>query len=625
MSILSRLRNVFRGERLNSEIDEELDSHIDEAIQLGRDPDEARRAFGPALLRREESRDARLIAWADSLRADVVFGWRQLVKRKVTSGAAILSLALAIGASTSAFRLIDALLLRPLPVANADRLYTVARTGIGFDGKPASFDGWAYPDFQLMRAAVKGEAELIAVSYAQLTDITYQSDREMEKAYLQYVSGWMFPSFGLVPAAGRLFTEDDDRKAGAHPYAVLSYDYWTRRFGRDPAVVGRTLHLGDRIYEIVGVGPATFTGTETGTVTDVFVPAMMHPAAVRNDSTWHRTLAILQPGVAEEPVRQQLHVTSRAFEMERAKGFKGMSKANVERFVNQTVVIDPAASGASGLQNDYRRSLLALGVLAGLVLLIACANVANLMTAQAAARAREMALRVSLGAGRGRLVQLVLVESACLAFLSGACGGLFAWWSAPFVVGKINPANNPARLALPVDWRVAAFGLALTLFVTLLFGLAPALRASGVKPASALKGGDDPHSHRRLMHLLIGAQVAFCFLVLFVTGLFVVTLERLSSRPTGFVADRLLAVDTVAQGLQPAVVWDQLADKLRSLPGVENVVLAGTTLLGGQLVERFRVGGWRASRPGARIFPGHFAGILQRHEAALARGYRLPS
>ena len=180
------------------------------------------------------------------MRADAVFGWRQLMKKKVTSAAAILSLALAIGACTSAFRLIDALLLRPLPVASPERLYALYRQGIGFDGRAQTFDGWAYPSFQRMRAAVKDQAELLAVSYAERMDLTYKSDQEMEKAYLQYVSGWMFDSFGLRPALGRLFTENDDLKPGAHPYAVLSYDYWTRRFGRDAKVIGRTFRMGDR-------------------------------------------------------------------------------------------------------------------------------------------------------------------------------------------------------------------------------------------------------------------------------------------------------------------------------------------------------------------------------------------
>ena len=583
MSMWSRIANAIRGERLSREIDEELKSHLDEAIDHGRDPAEAHRSFGSALRYTDESRDVRLIAWLDSLRADAVFGGRQLMKKKVTSAAAILSLALAIGACTAAFRLIDALLLRPLPVAGADRLYAVAREAF-FDGKTQSFDGWAYPSFRLMRAAVKDQAELIAVSYAERTDLTYRSDAEMEKAYVQYVSGWMFGTLGLRPAIGRLLTENDDLKPGAHPYAVLSWDYWSRRFNQDPRVVGHTFRMGDNLYEIVGVGPERFTGTETGTVTDVFVPTMMHPAVVHDDWTWHRTLAQLKPGVAGGTVRAKLDATSHAFEEERAKGFTGMSKQDIEKFLDQTLVLEPAAGGVSDLQTGYRRSLVALGVLVALVLLIACANVANLMTAQAASRAREMALRVSIGAGKWRLVQLVLVESAMLAFVSGAMGGLFAWWAAPFVVGMINPADNPARLFLPADWRVLAFGLALTLGVMLLFGLTPALRASSVKPASALKGGEDPHTRRRTMHVLIAAQVAFCFLVLFVAGLFAATFERLSNRPLGFVADRLLTLDTVAQRDEPPVFWDQVADHLRRVPGVESVALAGWPLLGG--------GGW---------------------------------
>jgi predicted permease len=587
MAWWTRITNVFRGDRVNSEIDEELQSHIEEAIEQGRDPAEARRAFGSALRAREDSRDVRLAAWLDSLRDDAVFGWRQLKKSKVTSLAAILSLALAIGACTSAFRLIDALLLRPLPVTEPDRLYSLSRQGIGFDGKPQTFDGWAYPAFQLMRAAVKDQAELIAVSYAERMDLTFGSDPEMEKAYLQYVSGWMFYSFGLRPTVGRLLREDDDLTPGARPYAVLSYDYWTRRFGQDPSVIGRTFRLGERVYEIVGVSPEKFTGTETGTVSDIFVPTMMHPAVVRDDSTWHRSLARLKPGVEVEPVRARLHATSRAFEMERAKGFTGMTKESIDRFIDQTLLLESAAAGTSRLQHDYRRSLAALVGLVALVLLIACVNVANLMTAQAAARVREMALRVSIGAGRRRLVQLVLVESAILSFLAALLGGFFAWWSAPFVVSRINPPDNPARLDLPADWRVLLFGLALTLAVTILFGLAPALRASAVKPMSAIKGGEDPHSRRRLMHALLAVQVAFCFLVLFAAGLFAATFQRLSHRPVGFSAERLLTLDTVATGPQSAVVWEQVAGRLSALPGIEKVALSGWPLLGGNAWNGF--------------------------------------
>jgi len=581
MLFWSRIANVFRADRLTREIDDELRSHIEEAVAQGRDPVEARQAFGSALRRREQSRDLRLMPWLDSVSADARFGWRQLSKRKVTSAAAILSLALGIGACTSAFRLIDALLLRPLPVAHPDRLYDLYRQEIGWDGKPGTFDGWAYPVFSQMRAAVKDQAHLIAISYAERTDLTYRSDQEMERAYTQYVSGGMFGAFGFHPSIGRLFTERDDLEPGAHPYAVLSHDYWTHRFGQDPTVVGRTLRMGDRLYEIVGVAPEGFTGTEPGTMIDIFLPTMMHPSVTRSDSTWHRTLAVLKPGVAVEPLRQRLNALSLAFERERAKGFVNMSPQSIENYLHQTAMLEPAPSGVSDMQNSNRRSLAALGVLVGLVLLIACANVANLLTAQAAARAREMALRVSIGAGRWRLVQMVLVESALLAFLAAAIGAAFAWWSAPLVVRMINSPDNPARLLLPADWRIVGFGLMLTIGVTVVFGLTPALRASSVKPVSALKGGEDPHSRRRMMHSLIATQVAFCFLVLLVAGLFATTFARLSNQPTGFSVDRLLTLDTVAARSQPPVFWNQVADHLRTMPGVQAVALAGWPLLSG--------------------------------------------
>src|SRR5579883_3372154 len=587
MSLWSRAVNLFRSERVSREIEEELATHITEGIAEGRDPAEVRKALGPALQIREESRDLRMIPWLDSLRSDFVFGCRQLVKRKVTSAAAILSLALAVGSCTGAFRLIDALLLRPLPVRNPEQLYDLTRHAIGFDGKPGTYDQWAYPAFRRMRDAVKDEAELIAISSTLTVELTYQSDQEMEKANLDYVSGGMFESFGLRPAAGRLLRASDDVTPGAHPYAVLSHDYWSRRFGTDPNVVGRTVRIGDGVYEIIGVVQAPFTGTSPGTVTDIFLPAMMSGKTERNDATWMRTMVRVKPGAAIGPLQARLNAISHAFEEERAKQFAGMNKAQAARFLAETVTLEPAAAGVSNLQGDYRRSLLALGVLVALVLLIACANVANLMTAQASARVREMALRVSIGAGRARLVQLVLIESACLALLASALGGLFAWWSAPFVVGMISAPGKPIQLLLPVDWRVFAFGLLLTAAVILLFGLAPALRASGVKPASALKGGEDVHARRRLMHGLIAVQVAFCFLIIFVAGLFVATFDRLSNRPMGFSADRILVLDVSPSRPQPAVVWDEVADRLRGAPGVQNVAIAGWAVFTANSMNNF--------------------------------------
>lgn len=586
MPLWTRLANVFRAERLTREIDEELQSHIDEAIEQGREPGEARQSFGPMLRNREESLDVRMITWLGSLRADVVFGWRQLMKKKVTSAAAILSLALAMGACASAFRLIDALLWRPLPIANPERLYSIAFKGQpAADGTPRTYDSCSYPMFRQMRAAVKEQAELSAVSmYNGLVDITYGSDEDMEKADLQYVSGGMFGSFGVHPELGRVLTENDDLQPGAHPVAVLSYDYWSRRFGRDPKVVGRTFRMGNDIYQIAGVAEERFTGTETGWRTDVFVPmAMKNPRILASlNNFWLRTLVKLRPGVAAEPVRDKLRAVFRAIQEERVKGFPAQSKRDRERFFEERLLLEPAAAGRSNLQRDYRQALAVLGLLVALVLLIACANVANLMTAQASMRAREMALRVSIGAGRWRLVQLVLIESVWMAFLAAAIGAMFAWWSAPFILGRINAPGYAVRLVLPADWRVLGFGLALACGVTLLFGLTPALRASAVKPASVLRGGEDPRSRRRLMHALIAAQVAFCFVVHFVAGLFVASFERLSSQPTGFSAERILNLEALTEPPQLPVFWHEVAEHLRTVPGVEKVALIGWPLMSGE-------------------------------------------
>jgi predicted permease len=584
MSLWSRISNAVHGERLNREIDEELQSHMEEAIASGRDPGDARRAFGSALRARESSHSIRAAGWLESLLADLRFGWRQLCRNKVASAAAVLSLAVGIGSCCGAFRLIDALLWRPLPISGSSRLYVLASRMTGLYGKPAEDSYWATPDFNLMRDAVEDQADLVAISDADRTDITWSTGNAMEKANVVYVSGNMFPLFGLEPALGRLFSPADDRGPGLDPYAVLSWDYWNRRFGRDPGVLGRSLHIGDQIFQIIGVGPREFTGTETGTVSDVFLPLNMSDLATEESVTWHHIFLMLKPGVnpatALEPLRQHLSAVSHAFEAGCATCLRGLSPADKDRYLHQSLVFHPAGAGISDLQKDYRRSLGILGLLAALVLVIACVNVANMMTAQAAARAHEMALRISIGAGRRRLVQLILCQSALLALLASMPGALFAAWSAPFVLSRVNLPDNPARLALPADWRVLLFGFAVMALVVLLLGLLPALRASAVRPVAALKGGEDPHAPRRLMRGAIVLQVAFCFLVLFLSSLFVASFRRLENRPLGFSTDRILLLETVADKGQLPVVWNQTAEALHAAPGVDSVAISSWPLLG---------------------------------------------
>jgi hypothetical protein len=217
MPLWSRISNALRGERLNREIEEELRSHIEEAVASGRDPEEAHRAFGSALHAREASHGIRVAGWLESLLADTNFGWRQLCRNKVTSVAAVLSLALGIGSCVAAFRLIDALLWRPLPISGASKLYVLSRKIIGLYGKPFEDGHWATPEFKLMRDAVKDQADLIAISDADRTDINWSTDDDMEKAHVAHVSGNMFGLFGLEPALGRLLAPADDRGPGLDP------------------------------------------------------------------------------------------------------------------------------------------------------------------------------------------------------------------------------------------------------------------------------------------------------------------------------------------------------------------------------------------------------------------------
>jgi putative ABC transport system permease protein len=585
--LMRRLRAMLNGGGVDAEMDRELATHLqlieDEMMRKGATPEEARRLarikIGGVEQVRTMHREERGLPFVESVAADVRFGWRQLMKRRVTTLAAVLSLGLAMGSCAAAFRLIDALFLRPLPVAHPERLYALHREVIDPTGAIHSSDSWAYPDFVRMRNAAKSEADLIAASYNDRYDLTYKTDDEIEKAYLQYVSGSMFSSFGLQPTLGRLLTQADDRTPGASPYAVISYDYWNRRFGRDPNIIGRTFHLGEQDFEIVGVGPKEFTGIEPGTATDIYLPTMMHRWVTRDDASWHRTLALVPPGTAMEPLREKLEAVSRGFETERSKSWTGEPAQEVAMILAAKLLMDPAKAGVSALQDQYRHAMTWLGVLVFLVLLIACGNVANLMTAQAASRAREMALRISIGAGRVRLMQMVMIESAMLGMIAAGLGSVFAWWAAPMVVRSVSPASDPARLALPADVRVLMVGLLLILAVIVLFGLAPALRASATQPTMALKGGEEPKAKRRSMYVLVAAQTAFCFVVLFLAGLFAVTFQRLSSQPMGFEPKGLLLLETDAPHGQTPEAWAQMAEQLRAMPGVTDVAESGWPLL----------------------------------------------
>jgi predicted permease len=450
------------------------------------------------------------------------------------------------------------------------------------NGQQRPVSWFDYPQFRYLRATLSQEADLIAISEPRRNAVIYGASEEGEKSWNQMVSGWMFSSFGLRPALGRLLLPSDDTKPGGSPVAVLSYSYWSSRFNRDPKVIGRNFRIGRDLYQIVGVCEPGFTGTDPGTMTDMFLPTMMNSKAINNRHWgWFRTWLRLQPGVSREAVTNKLRSAERRWRVEEVQTWDTKpSQRELTEFLNAAVQLEPASAGFSGLQSDYRKALLALGGLVGLLLLIACGNMANLMMARAAARSREMALRVSIGAGRRRLMQLMLVESFALAAIASVLGLAFAWRAAPFVVEHINPPSNPARLALPADWRVASFAIVLALAVTALFGIAPALRASATTPMKTLRG-EEVRSRRRVMRALIGGQVALCFLVQFLAGLFIATFDHLSRQPLGFSADRVLAIEANTANNQVSTNWEGLVRQLRATPGIQTAAVCSWALMTG--------------------------------------------
>jgi putative ABC transport system permease protein len=588
---LNRVAALFYQRRSDDDLEQELASHVALAREAAErrggvtsDPQRAaRRQTGGTAQAMEALRDQRGVPSIHALSSDIVFGWRQLNKHRSASGAAILSLGLAIGATTAGFRLVDAVLLRPLPVRDPGSLSYVAFTIHDSQNREEELDDFDYPTYQKYAEVIGRRADVMIVGMSAPQENVLISG-DPETVFRQYLSGNVFPSFGLQPAAGRLLMPSDDDPPGAHPVTVLSYDYWTRRFARAPGAIGQTIRVGRQAFEIVGVAPKGFFGTEPGRTTDLFMPATMNEPALKSPGwSWFRLWVRPQPSVGTAEIQQLLQTAFTDQHRREASGFPPeTSRQRIEAHLNERIFLVSAASGASGIQKNFRRPLWVLAALVSLVLLIACTNVANLLLAQALSRGREMALRVSIGAERWRLVRLVLVESALLAIAATAVGTLFGSWAAPMVVSMLASTDNPVRLVLETDWRAIAFSLTLATSVTCLFGLAPAIRASSFGPLMALKGGSDPRGHRRVMKSLVAAQMAFCVFVLFVAVLFAATLTRLLRLPLGFSHEHVLLIDAQLPGKpQPVETWTQIIDRLRQSPGVESATFSGWTFLSG--------------------------------------------
>jgi predicted permease len=542
---------------------------------------------------RERSRDVKVSGWLDALFNDTRFGLRMLRKDLLVSSAAVLSLALAMGACIAAFSLIDALVLRPLPVHDPDSLIHLTYPHFIEDtntdqGEIASF---SYPLFERLRAAGRDRVSLFAVGYQGPTKAIFADSPDRDDSiYPQFTSGNTFAELGIVPAAGRLLTAADDEKPGAHPVAVLSHGFWMRRFGGDTGVIGRWVTIERKQFQIIGVAREGFTGVEPGIRTDLWVPMMMgeSEALTNGGWQWFRVLGRLRSGVDGDQARALLQPVFSDFRRERLREFRHDEKEERrERYVRTPLFVRSASTGPSSLRASFERPLWILAAVVGLVLLIACSNVANLLMARGAAREREMALRISIGAGRGRLLQQLLVESGLVAGFACALAALFATVAAPVIVSMLGAPEAPVYLELTPDWRLLGFVVATAVTAALLFGLTPALRASNVSPIAALKAtGGRTSSRGQVLRPLLAAQVAFSLTILFIAGLLTVSFTRLTRIELGFDKSGLTLVTIASSSNEdnPAVkrvVVEQIRDRVRGVPGVSAASLSRWALFDG--------------------------------------------
>jgi predicted permease len=524
----------------------------------------------------------------DTLWQDLRYGARMLVKARGLTAVAVLSLALGIGANTTIFSLINALFLTPVPVADPATLVNLYTTDERNTGGSNDFLPTSRANFLDYRDQSASFAGITGVTFSQVALAGAGGKPEQVDGLL--ATGDYFDVLGVEAAHGRVFGPDDDRTPGAHPIAVLSHGLWKRRFGADPSIVGRELRLNNHPFTVIGVAPEGFRGTQVLGGPDLWVPAMMYRELLsgfmlenfeeRRALLWFVT-GRLKPGVGIDKAVAELRTIAARLEREYPDDNRGRS-----------VTLVPLAQSAI---NPANRSnfIMAGGLMmtvVGLVLLIACANVANLLLARATARRREIAIRLSLGAGRGRLVRQLMTESLLLALLGGAAGLLVAFWGRDLLLA-FRPPNLPLdRLDVPLDESVLLFTLALSLVTGLLFGLAPALHASRPDLAVDLKdrSAQPSGSARRfsLRGALVVAQVALSLVSLIGAGLFLRSLRNAQRIDPGFEAQNLLVTgfDTTTTGYDTARAREfqrLVLERAAALPGVRSAALTTTQPMGG--------------------------------------------
>jgi predicted permease len=559
---------------------------------------------------------------------EVRLALRTLAKAPLFTGIAVLSLALGIGANTAMFSLVDQILLRLLPVKSPRELVQLRVEGGRYGSNNGDGTGtFSHPIYLALRdrnSVLSGMTGQMVVS-ASLVG----TDRS-DVVSVGLVAGNFFDVLGVGPNLGRLLTADDDRVKNSHPVAVLQYNFWQNRFAGDRGVVGSTIRLNGNPFTVIGVAAAGFEGTDSGIPTNLWVPVMMKTAvtptwdALEDERySWFYLFGRLKPGVSIAQAEASLRVLYRQRQEEELQGEYFQKFPDVkDRFRQQVFSLVPASRGQSDLRQRFEQPLIVLEWLVGFVLLIACANVASLLLARAAARQKEIAIRTALGARRGQIVRQLLVESFVLA-AAGGVGGLALSVGLARALVHLLPFD-PANLSLVTtpDLRILLFAGALTLTTAVVFGLVPALQGSRVAPGVTLKdeagsvaGG---HGHVRLRKTLVALQVGLATVLLIGAGLFVRTLQALRSVDLGFRTENVITM-----GVRPATPYDEarkrqvfrsLIEGLATVPGVKAVGANSSRLLmGGRWDSNVTIPGVRAQGGGRypwsyfnAVTPGYF-------------------
>lgn len=487
------------------------------------------------------------------------------------SATAVLSLALAIGANTAIYSIVDAAILRPLPVREPGQLFKLSWPGISDPGTSPGEerDTFSYPEYLQFVTATRNAARLALFSMPMRVEgRALNLDAPVEKINRVFVSGEAFDILGVRPALGRLFSNEEDRMPPGPPIAVLSYEYWQRRFQGDPSVVGRNLIIEGKAFEIAGVANKGFFGVEPGKFVDVWVPGTQYEAAALTDSGWHwfHILGRFFPGASPAQLQARLQRPFHNFQLERVKHYPTIPAAIKKQFLESAIRVHPAATGVSDFRKTFLRPLwIVFGVAAG-ILLIGCANVASLLLARSTARATEMAMRISLDAARIRLVRQMLTESLMLSLMAGALGWLLARIVAPLLINLLSTESDPVQFVLAINTRVLAFCIGVSALSAVVFGLVPAWQASGAHPMRPLRASAGQAGKLRLGKFFVSIQVACAFCLVTVGAAFLFSLGNLLHVNPGFDARDVAVLNLTVEG--PKVTGDPVAWS-QSHPGEE--------------------------------------------------------